>query len=80
MIEKPPDAARTAANLLLSTDFADFAAERNALVRVLLEFYDAGASTCLARIERLEGLLMRLQYRVTDDSLRDEISEALRHD
>lgn len=81
MIEKPEAAARAMADMLCASSYADAAAERNAITRRLLEFYDAGASTCLSRIERLESLLRRCGLRLMDDpDMRDEINEALRHD
>lgn len=80
MIEKPEAAARVIADMLMQSSYADAAARRNAIVRVLLQFYDAGVGTALARIERLEGLLRRLQWSITSDSLREEISEVLKHE
>lgn len=83
MIENPEAAARDAANLLMVTRFADQVEQRNAIVRVLLQFHDAGTSASLSRIERLEGLLRRIKPWLHLDAfadLRREIDEVLRHD
>lgn len=83
MIDKPEAAARIMAEMLRDSSYADAAAQRNAITRRLLEFYDAGASTALSRIERLEGLLRRIRPWVQADvfaDVRREIDEVLRHD
>lgn len=78
---KPTDAARVAADTLIQTRFADRAEKRNAIVRLLLEFYDAGRAINLTRIERLESLLRRCGLRLFDDhDMREEISRALDHE
>lgn len=52
------ESARTAANLLMVATYANPIEQRNALVRVLLEFYDAGRAAS-EHDEEFETLLQR---------------------